>query len=447
MCVYYKKIIYLSCMEHGIKVKRAGFIKMEFRREACSLDMHVSGMDEVKEGKYNIEALTFNGQKHLIGSILLYRGKGDCRIDFTDGTLEESKGSCKEIDKISISLSDARWIEGSTGLKADPGGIEIIEKKRQNEGRIRQWITDVEAAEINEGIKGWRFQENFLIKEEAEERQFQEDLLIKEEAEERQFQNDLLIKEEAEERRFQEDLLIKEEAEERRFQKDLLIKEEAEERQFREDLSTKEAIEDRWIQKNVRRTDFPEETLPQKSHSIDDFTGERSFQESYIASSLPEASPSRKSVKKEVTKAVREQLPAKEIRMDEVILDDKWAQLCRIYQIVHPYEDEREYISIQPRDFVIMTSDYQHLVNNSFLLHGFYNYRHLILGKEEGEEVQKADEEGEKKKQTCFYLGVPGVYYEREKMVARMFGFEAFECKGGRAETGKFGYYLRKVKI
>ena len=402
MCVYYKKIIYLSCMEHGIKVKRAGFIKMEFRREACSLDMHVSGMDEVKEGKYNIEALTFNGQKHLIGSILLYRGKGDCRIDFTDGTLEESKGSCKEIDKISISLSDARWIEGSTGLKADQGGVEIIEKKRQNEGRIRQWITDVEAAEINEGIKGWRFQENFLIKEEAEERQ---------------------------------------------FQNDLLIKEEAEERQFREDLSTKEAIEDRWIQKNVRRTDFPEETLPQKSHSIDDFTGERPFQESYIASSLPEESSSRKSVKKEVTKAVREQLPAKEIRMDEVILDDKWAQLCRIYQIVHPYEDEREYISIQPRDFVIMTSDYQHLANNSFLLHGFYNYRHLILGKEEGEEVQKADEEGEKKKQTCFYLGVPGVYYEREKMVARMFGFEAFECKGGRAETGKFGYYLRKVKI
>ena len=32
------------------------------------------------------------------------------------------------------------------------------------------------------------------------------------------------------------------------------------------------------------------------------------------------------------------------------------------------YEDEREYISIQPRDFVIMTSDYQHLANNSFLL-------------------------------------------------------------------------------
>ena len=70
-------------------------------------------------------------------------------------------------------------------------------------------------------------------------------------------------------------------------------------------------------------------------------------------------------------------------------------------------------------------------MNNSFLLHGFYNYRHVILGKE-----------GE-----VHYLGVPGVFYEREKMVALMFGFEAFECCGGKAEPGKFGYYLRRVRI
>lgn len=72
----------------------------------------------------------------------------------------------------------------------------------------------------------------------------------------------------------------------------------------------------------------------------------------------------------------------KEIRMEEVILDDKWEQLCKMYPVVHPYEDERKYISIQPKDFVVMTGDYQHLANNSFLLHGFYNYRHIVLGRE-----------------------------------------------------------------
>lgn len=112
------------------------------------------------------------------------------------------------------------------------------------------------------------------------------------------------------------------------------------------------------------------------------------------------------------------------------ISEDKWEQLLTTYEKIHPYGDERIYIKLEPKDFVILRANYQHLVNNSFLLHGFYNYRYLILGKEKD-----------------FYLGVPGVFYEREKMVALMFGFEAFECEGGAAEEGRFGYYLRKVEL
>lgn len=111
--------------------------------------------------------------------------------------------------------------------------------------------------------------------------------------------------------------------------------------------------------------------------------------------------------------------------------EDKWEQLLDTYEQIHPYGDGRVYIKIEPRDFVILQSNYQHLVNNSFLLHGFYNYRYIILGKE----------------QDCYYLGVPGVFYEREKMVALMFGFEAFECPGGNVGAGEFGYYLRKVEL
>ncbi len=119
-------------------------------------------------------------------------------------------------------------------------------------------------------------------------------------------------------------------------------------------------------------------------------------------------------------------------RLEEVrMMPDKWQQLLKSYKQVHPYGDDRLYISIEPKDFIIMSSEYQHLAHNSFLLHGFYNYRHIILGMEN----------------ESFYLGVPGVFYEREKMVAMMFGFEAFECQGGIAENGKNGYYLKKVRI
>ena len=99
--------------------------------------------------------------------------------------------------------------------------------------------------------------------------------------------------------------------------------------------------------------------------------------------------------------------------------EDKWEQILDTYEQIHPYGDERVYVKLEPKDFVILQSKYQHLVNNSFLLHGFYNYRYIILGKEQN-----------------FYLGVPGVFYEREKMVAQMFGFEAFECPGGNVRAG-----------
>lgn len=112
------------------------------------------------------------------------------------------------------------------------------------------------------------------------------------------------------------------------------------------------------------------------------------------------------------------------------LYENKWEQLLTTYEQIHPYGDNRIYVKLAPKDFIILRENYQHLVNNSFLLHGFYNYRYLILGKEKD-----------------FYLGVPGVFYEREKMVALMFGFEAFECEGGEAEEGKFGYYLRKVEL
>ena len=115
----------------------------------------------------------------------------------------------------------------------------------------------------------------------------------------------------------------------------------------------------------------------------------------------------------------------------EGLKEDNWEQILDTYDNIHPYGDERVYVKLEPKDFIIMSGKYQHLVNNSFLLHGFYNYRHVILGKE-----------GE-----AYYLGVPGVFYEREKMVALMFGFEAFECESGESKAGEFGYYLRKVEL
>lgn len=115
--------------------------------------------------------------------------------------------------------------------------------------------------------------------------------------------------------------------------------------------------------------------------------------------------------------------------------EDKWQQLQRIYPHICPFQDEREYLSLRPEDFVILRSDAYRLVQNSFLLHGFYNYKHLILTHMSQKNVGK------------YYIGVPGNFYEKEKQVAIMYGFDSFECKHEPAGEGDFGYYMIRVEL
>lgn len=116
---------------------------------------------------------------------------------------------------------------------------------------------------------------------------------------------------------------------------------------------------------------------------------------------------------------------------------DKWGQLYHLYPKIHPFEDGREYLSLAPKDMVVLRQEYQKMVHNSFLLHGYYNYQHLILG----------IFPGERRGEVRYYLGVPGNFYNREKMVAEMFGFEAFEGERHPAAPGDFGYYMKRVEL
>lgn len=117
------------------------------------------------------------------------------------------------------------------------------------------------------------------------------------------------------------------------------------------------------------------------------------------------------------------------------ISPNKWEQLNRIYPKIQPFGDVREYLSIAPCDFVILSEHYQEMVQNGFLLHGYYNYGHLILTK-----IKEGIDDN-------YYLGVPGVYYEREKQAALLFGFEGFEGDGDAVQDGSFGYYMKRVEI
>lgn len=131
------------------------------------------------------------------------------------------------------------------------------------------------------------------------------------------------------------------------------------------------------------------------------------------------------------SKGGRESQPPQMASMSE----DKWQQLWKIYPHIRPFQDERQYLSLRPEDFVILHSGAYRLVQNSFLLHGYFNYDHLIL-------TQVSRRNGNQ-----YYIGVPGNFYEKEKQVAIMYGFGSFECRQEPAQEGDFGYYMIKVEL
>ena len=93
---------------------------------------------------------------------------------------------------------------------------------------------------------------------------------------------------------------------------------------------------------------------------------------------------------------------------------------------------------IQRSDISVLPRRFWFLANNSFLLHGYHNYNHLLLAEEDGR----------------LWLGVPGIYDPREAKVADLFGFPQFtreyadrlelepdEC----SDNADFGYWCRCV--
>ena len=91
-------------------------------------------------------------------------------------------------------------------------------------------------------------------------------------------------------------------------------------------------------------------------------------------------------------------------------------------------EIEGECIKITPHDISYLPRKYWHLCNNSFLLHGYYNYKYLLLCE------KKVDNERK------YLVGVPGMFHQKEQTIAKMFGFTEFEGNGG-TDTMKFGYW------
>lgn len=75
------------------------------------------------------------------------------------------------------------------------------------------------------------------------------------------------------------------------------------------------------------------------------------------------------------------------------------------------FGEDTEAVRIELKDLRELPKKYWYMGNNSFLLHGFFNYHHLVLGKLPNDR---------------WFLGVPGVYQRQERVMASIFGFPGF---------------------
>ena len=202
-----------------------------------------------------------------------------------------------------------------------------------------------------------------------------------------------------------------------------------------EDKEEKEYIERIKIALDDRRklvAEFETEKKPQpKEETAPQEPVEKESLKETLAEGPDENTPEEEH--EEITPEKEETVSALEKENQEDAVLNLWEQLRKTHEPFHPFENEVECFRIFPKDLNLLQPQYRPLGSNQFLMHGYYNYRHLLIFK-------KKDEEKE------YWLGVPGIYHEREKMAARMFGFEKFEAANKDYRTGDLGYYLVTVK-
>lgn len=145
--------------------------------------------------------------------------------------------------------------------------------------------------------------------------------------------------------------------------------------------------------------------------------------------------------------ASKQDMQATEVPMCNIFPNDDWQSaweaLTQSRRLYHPFEDcMTECIQIELKNLRELPKRYWYLGNNSFLLHGFFNYHYLVVGK-------TAEDR--------WFIGIPGIYQRQERVMAAIFGFGEFlalaedEEEKGKQENdepiNRFGCWCRFVEI
>lgn len=335
-----QKIKYLDFYEGNVRLRGAGFMRLECWGNTCNLILQVSGLPEIGNGNYPV-SLTGEDREETLGEISLEKGKGRWELRGLD--CENVKGlAIREVRQLHIRFGGERRL------------VAVL---------LEETVRKPDALKM---------------KDEKAETGKTEDLIVKDEKAESEKPETLQVVSDKQE--FGEPEIERTETE--------VIQNVTE----------------------IRAANASEKALGNNTRMMaqNDASGEGE---------------------------ARKERPVTAYAYVDALKPGKWEQLRAIYPPISPFGDSRKYLQISPGDFVILKDRSYRMVNNSFLLHGYFTYKHLIL--------HRMNRKGE----TVYYVGVPGSYYNKEKEVAILFGFESFEGATEPAREGDFGYYMMRVEL
>ena len=452
MSAYHRLISYIYAYEGGIKGKNTGFAKLETRGTSCRIQVSVR---RVFAGGSPIGVYLLAGQEEIrIGTLFVRGGNGEFRAVVNCENIEGSGCNMEECCGLTLHETDSAWRAYTTIWEdavahaaevelADVTAEKVREQEAEKEEATRKLAENV-SGEVNSASVG---KEKL---DEASELTRSGEMESQDTSTETEKKEAVNINE--------TDFGISQPQSEKLEDSNLEIFEDTETMEAVPDISeTSDHQEAEVVQET--QTEIPQESFQESTQEAQTETPKESFQESYQEAQTE----ARRKDSQESTREVRKEMPPdsppdhqeafqsdsqnqKQPQPDsskespkEDPAESLWNRLRATYPKVTAFEcaDGCEILVIKPQDIGLLPRENWVYGNNSFLLHGYYNYRYLILAR-----LGKPGERGR------YILGVPGHYGNNEKYMAAMFGFDRFVRSTRQPpRDSRFGYWYTDLNF
>ena len=452
MSAYHRLISYIYAYEGGIKGKNTGFAKLETRGTSCRIQVSVR---RVFAGGSPIGVYLLAGQEEIrIGTLFVRGGNGEFRAVVNCENIEGSGCNMEECCGLTLHETDSAWRAYTTIWEdavahaaevelADVTAEKVREQEAEKEGATRKLAENV-AGEVNSASVG---KEKL---DEASELTRSGEMESQDTSTETEKKEAVNINE--------TDFGISQPQPEKLENSNLEIFEDTETMEAVPDISeTSDHQEAEVVQET--QTETPQESFQESTQEVQTETPQESSQESYQEAqtearrkdsqestrevrkeALPDSPPDHQEAFQPGSQNQKQPQPdsSKEFPKEDPA-ESLWNRLRAAYPKVTAFEcaDGCEILVIKPQDIGLLPRENWVYGNNSFLLHGYYNYRYLILAR-----LGKPGERGR------YILGVPGHYGNNEKYMAAMFGFDRFVRSTRQPpRDSRFGYWYTDLNF